>query len=165
MLYLIDSSAVLNDFGFEFVPENSYLTTPLVMAEFRDMRSRNLAENSLQRGFLKIEDPGNESLHKVGCAIAEKGFTRLSKPDISLLALALDLKSQNREFILVSDDYSIQNFCSVLKIPFESAIRGKIEKEISFRLYCPGCGKGFPANSTERKCPVCGFALKRQKAQ
>ncbi len=165
MLYLIDSSAVLNDFGFEFRPEHKYITTPLIINEFRDMRSRNLMENALQQGLLSIGDPKKETINYVEDTVAEKGFTRLSRPDLSLIALALDLKKQAREFLLVTDDFSIQNFCSVLEIPFQDAIRGKIEKEISFSLECTACKKTLEMSSKARKCPVCGSNLKRKRLE
>jgi UPF0271 protein len=165
MFYLIDSSAILNDFGFSFSEENSYITTPLVIDEFRDVRSRHLMENALQQGLLRIVEPKKESTSYVEEAVEGKGFSRLSKADISLIALALDLKKQGKQFLLLSDDYSIQNFCSLLKIPFEPVIRGKIGKEISFSLVCSGCGKLFPVNSKEKKCSVCGSFLRRKRQE
>jgi rRNA maturation endonuclease Nob1 len=135
MLYLLDSSAVLNDFGFEFREGERYVTTALAIEEFRDLRSRHLAENALQHGLLKILEPEKESLGLAEKTVSEKGFTRLSKTDLSILALGLDLKKQAKKFVLVTDDYSIQNFCSLLKIPFEPVIRGRISKEISFKAH------------------------------
>ncbi len=133
MFYLIDSSAVLNDFGFEFAPEHEYITTSLAVREFKDLRSRHLMENALQQNLLSIEEPSKESLLAINKKVSEKGFTKLSKTDLSILALALDLKKQGKKFILITDDYSIQNFAKILEIPFESAMRGEINKEISFK--------------------------------
>ena len=133
MLYLLDSSAVLNDFGFEFSPGHNYITTSLAVSEFKDLRSRHLMENALQQNLLSIEEPEKESLQSVNEAVSKKGFNKLSKTDISLLALALDLKKQGKKFILVTDDFSIQNFAKILEIPFESAMRGEIGKTISFK--------------------------------
>ncbi len=163
MFYLIDSSAVLNDFGFEFSPKNKYITTRLAVSEFRDLRSRHLMENALQQKLLSIEEPSKESQLRVNKAVSKKGFTKLSKTDLSILALAIDLKEQGKKFILITDDYSIQNFAKVFEIQFESAMRGEISKEISFFLSCPSCSKKMPSNSKERKCPVCGSNLKRKK--
>jgi len=163
MLYLIDSSAVLNDFGFEFREGQNYVTTPLAINEFKDMRSRHLMENALQQRALSIEEPTAASLRYVEETALSKGFQRLSKTDLSLIALALDFKKQGRKFVLLSDDYSIQNFCSFFKIPFKGVIRGEISSEISFSLECSGCGKAMPANSKAKKCPDCGSPLKRKK--
>ncbi len=165
MLYLLDSSAVLNDFGFQFSPEHNYITTPLVIDEFKDMRSRHLMENALQHGLLRIQESKQKTIDYVEEKVAEKGFTRLSKPDLSLIALGLDLKKHGKKLLLVSDDYSVQNFCSLLKIPFQDAMRGKISQEISFSLLCPACGKAFPVSSREKKCPVCGSFLRRKRQE
>jgi UPF0271 protein len=163
MLFLLDSSAVLNDFSFQFKEEHSYITTPLALDELRDLRSRHLALNALQNGLLKIIEPGAESLKLVEKAVAEKGFSRLSKTDVSLLALAIDLKEQKKKFKLITDDYSIQNFCKLLKIPFESVIRGRIKETIAFKLCCPACGKTLKEGAKGKKCPVCGSPLKQAK--
>ena len=163
MLYLIDSSAVLNDFGFEFVPGHKYITTQLAVGEFRDLRSRHLMENALRQKLLSIEEPCKESLKSINETTSKKGFSKLSKTDLSILALAIDLKKQGKKFTLITDDYSIQNFAKILEIPFESAMRGEIGKTIAFSLSCPSCGKNMASNSKERKCPVCGSFLKRKK--
>jgi len=163
MLYLLDSSAVLNDFGFEFSPEHNYITTSLAVSEFKDLRSRHLMENALQQNLLLIEEPEKESLQSVNETVSKKGFNKLSKTDLSLLALALDLKKQGKKFILITDDFSIQNFAKILEIPFESAMRGEISKTIAFSISCSSCGKTMPAGSKKKKCPVWESSLKRKK--
>ena len=163
MLYLLDSSAVLNDFGFEFSPEHNYITTSLAVSEFKDLRSRHLMENALQQNLLLIEEPEKESLQSVNETVSKKGFNKLSKTDLSLLALALDLKKQGKKFILITDDFSIQNFAKILEIPFESAMRGEISKTIAFSISYPSCSKTMPAGSKKKKCPVWESSLKRKK--
>ncbi len=165
MLFILDSSAVLNDFSFQFKEEHSYITTPFAFDELRDLRSRNLAENALQNGLLKIREPSAESIKLVEKKVAEKGFSRLSKTDISLLALGLDLKAGKKKFRLITDDYSIQNFCKLLKIPFESVIRGRIKETISFTPFCPACGKMVKKGQKARNCPVCGSSLIKARAK
>ncbi len=164
MLYLIDSSAVLNDFSFEFKPDQKYITSPLVIDEFKDVRSRHLMENALQQGLLSIGDPSGKNLNYVEDLIAKKGFNKLSKPDISLLALALDLKAEEKEFLLITDDFSIQNFCKTLEIAFEGVMRGKISREITFSVKCSACGKSFETGFKGEKCPDCGSPIRRKQA-
>jgi rRNA maturation endonuclease Nob1 len=164
MIFLIDSSAVLNDFGFEFSQKQPCLTTPLVVDELRDMRSRHLAENALQSGLLLLREPSEKSLESAKELTAKKGFSRLSAPDISLLALALDLQAEKKRFLLVTDDYSIQNFCSLLGMRFEGVIRGKIKAPIAFSLECHGCGQPPQKALKGGKCPVCGTLLKKVRS-
>lgn len=161
MICLIDSAAVLNSPGFSFLGGN-FVTSPLIVDELRDLRSRHLAENALQNKLLFLQEPSPKNVERIQALASEHGFQKLSKADVSLLALALDLKGQKKEFVLVTDDYSVQNFCSLLKIKFDSVIRGKIEKTISFKKVCSGCGKKFPI-TTLKKCPDCGSNIKAVK--
>ncbi|MAG21881.1 MAG: hypothetical protein CL943_01065 [Candidatus Diapherotrites archaeon] len=163
MIQLLDSAAVLNDEGFYFNSGEDFLTTPLIVDEFRDMRSKNLVANALQNGLLKTREPSQDSTERINALAKEKGFTRLSIPDVSLLALALDLQRENRIFVMLTDDYSIQNFCKVLGFKFNSVIRGKIEKTISFKKRCKGCGRGFPPNVLVTKCPDCGSPVESKR--
>ena len=156
MIQLIDSAAVLNSPGFSFAAKSKFITTPQVADELRDMRSRQLVQNALQNSLLVLNEPSAASIAHIEGLAAKHGFSKLSKPDISLLALALDIKNKNKKFILITDDYSVQNFCALLKIEFDSVIRGKIEKVISFKKRCTGCNKKFSPNSPIRKCPECG---------
>ncbi|MCX6798650.1 MAG: hypothetical protein NTW59_00965 [Candidatus Diapherotrites archaeon] len=164
MLYLLDSSAVLNDFNFNFQREHSYIMAPLAVAELRDLRSKSLADNALQQGLLRIEEPGAASLARIKESVAAEGFSRLSTADISVLALALDLRAAKKRFSLISDDYSVQNFCKLLGIPFAGVIRGKIKDVISFSLRCPACGKTAKKGCREKNCPDCGAGLKTVKS-
>jgi UPF0271 protein len=162
MISLLDAAAVLNDAGFSFSNKEEFLTTPAIVDELRDIRSRHLADNALQEGLLKLREPRQDSIERVKAAAKEQGFNRLSIPDISLLALALDLKRENKAFVLITDDYSVQNFCSVFGIKFDSVLRGKIEKTISFKKKCIGCKREFPGTFVGRSCPDCGSAIKKE---
>lgn len=162
MLYVLDSSAVLNDFGFEFSQGDSYVTTDLVFSEFRDMRSRHLVDNALTRGLLSIGVVEKENLNYVEDLVVEKGFNKLSGADKSILALAFGLKKDNKEFLLITDDFSIQNFCSLMEIPFEGVMRGKIGQKKAFALICSACKKAFPTDFSGKKCDVCGSNLARK---
>jgi len=163
MLYLIDSSAVLNDFGFQFLEEHSYVTTPLVIKEFKDLRSRHLMENALKIKLLSIREPKEETMDFVERLVSKKGFSRLSIADLSLLALGFEFRKAGRKFVLITDDYSIQNFCKTLKIPFESVMRGSIKEEIAFSKVCSGCGAQLPPDSMQKLCPECGSKIKQKK--
>ena len=163
MLYIIDSSAVINDVGFDFNPKNTYVTTPLVFNEFRGVRTRNLAENALHNEILRIEDPSEDSLNTVRKKIANAGFDKISQPDISLIALALDhrQKKKSEKFEVITDDYSIQNFLALLKIKFSSVVQGRIGRVVKLSPRCPACSARFPADFKGLECPVCGTKLRK----
>lgn len=160
-IFVLDSSAVLNDFNFEFSEDNEYFATPQIISEFKDLRSKSLIEAALHSQVLKILEPKEKSVSEIRENALSKGFQKLSNPDISILALALEFKRSKKDFVLVSDDYSIQNFAKLLKIPFESIIQGRIKKVISFKTFCSGCGKKFPNTVKSKKCYICGARLKK----
>lgn len=162
MLYVLDSSAVLNDFGFEFSAEDSYVTTGLVLAEFRDLRSRHLVDNALKNGLLSVVEPEKQNTNYVEEFVAGKGFDKLSLADKSILSLGFSLKKQGKDFLLITDDFSIQNFCSLMEIPFEGVLRGEIGQKKAFSIFCPGCKKAFSPGFSGRKCDVCGSLLARK---
>jgi len=164
MITLIDAAAVLNSLGFSFSEEGNFLTVPEVADEFRDVRSRHLVQNALENGLLKLEQPSDASISKIKALASEHGFSRLSNADVSLLALALDLKVKSKKFLLITDDYSVQNFAKLLGIEFDSVIHGKIEKTISFKKVCTDCGKKFSGTFAKKKCPDCGSQIKAKRS-
>ncbi|MFA4906896.1 MAG: hypothetical protein WC602_01360 [archaeon] len=124
---VLDSSAVLNDFAFDFSANAEYFVTQKIFLEFRDLRSRHLAENAMRNGLLSLREPSPESLGKVEALCAKKKL-RASEADKSIVALALDFKSGEKNPKLVSDDFAVQNLCSSLGINFAPIIRGSIRE-------------------------------------
>jgi rRNA maturation endonuclease Nob1 len=109
------------------------LTTNLVFREFRDFRSRHLAENAVQNGLLKIRDPLPRSVNKAKHLAIGLECRNLSEADLSILALAIEFLPKGKEFSLVTDDHAMQFLCMSLAIPFEPVIRGKARKKTGAR--------------------------------
>jgi len=108
----------------------------------------------LEAGVVEIASPCEESLKKAGkAAILTGDSERLSVADISVIALAIELKGT-----IITDDYSVQNVARVLKIEYlplkERGIKGLWE----WRYRCTGCGRFF--EEAYDTCPVCGSPLK-----
>ncbi|PIU21857.1 MAG: hypothetical protein COT15_00075 [Candidatus Diapherotrites archaeon CG08_land_8_20_14_0_20_34_12] len=160
MKFLLDASALLNDPNFRFEEKNSYITTTQIMDEWKTIEVKFLAENALHKNILKIEEPEPNFLEEIVSLVKKYGFNKLSKPDISLLALSLQHKSKNEDFTVVTDDFSIQNFLKILKIPFFQAIQGKIDKILSLKNVCPGCSRIFK-DPNLKTCDFCGSRLKK----
>lgn len=128
MLFVLDASAVLNDFGFEFRKNHSYIVTSRVFLEFRDLRSRNLADNALKQGILKIMEPSHESMHRARELANMLEYRAISDADCSILGIALDLKNHGVKFSVITDDRAMQKICLMAGIAFEAVIRGKAKK-------------------------------------
>ena len=122
--FVMDSAVILNDFNFFFEENKIYYTTPEIINEIKDLRSRNLMESGLNQEYLIILDAKEKFLEKVKEKSKEKKLLKkLSAADLSILALALELK-----YPLISDDFAIQSMCLQLKLSFLSVFRKKIKK-------------------------------------
>lgn len=160
---MLDSSAVLNDFGFKFDEKNKYLMTAEAAGELKDLRSRQLLENALAQNLVEIKNPKKETIGELEKFLKEKGIERLSLTDKSVIALAIELKKSGENFIAITDDYTIQNCLKFLKIEFKSVIHGSIQKEIEFEKFCENCGKKPETNFTQKECDFCGGGIKSRR--
>jgi len=88
----------------------------------------------------------------------ESGY--LSKADREVLALALDLKLDGHEPVIVSDDYAIQNLAEHLQIGHSSLANYGIVHRFDWIMYCPACYRRY--KPPEKSCRVCGTQLKRK---
>ena len=154
-VYILDTSAILSGKPINF-DNASMVTTPGISKELepggRDYQSFQFL---IEKG-LSVHSPSKESTDKIK-AISDKtgDANRLSKTDIEIIALALDINKDNeKEAIILTDDYSIQNVAHVLNIPFEAISQSGITKRFKWAARCRGCGKKFKENI--KICPICG---------
>ncbi len=132
------------------------LTSPRVAKELRpggrDYRTFEL----LQSKGLRIKQPSAESYKIIKKVIVELGEEhRVSSADCELLALAYEIhKQQIDRVIVLTDDYSIQNVASALKISFQPLSQQGITKKFKWHTCCPGCKKQL--HHDKKICPVCG---------
>src|SRR3989338_6542929 len=149
--FLLDASAIIAEPSLDL--NEKLITTSKILDELKSMETHNLALHALMTQQLEIHDPQQKSIDKIESLALKKGFkTKLSIQDKELIALALELSRKKHDLIVLTDDFSIQNFLAILKIPFES-IHGKgIEKIMEFSLNCIGCGKKYDFSSPPAKC-------------
>jgi len=160
MLYVLDSSALINNPQFSFEKGMRYACTLEVLEELKSLEVKALAENALKQKLLRVYKPKHKYLKRAQTIAIRNGFRRISKADLSVLALAFQLKEQRRRFVVITDDYSIQNFLEMYKIKFWPAIQGRISETIYFESYCPACMKKFSVLPARKECPNCGVKLK-----
>ena len=160
---LLDSSAFIA--GIEIGEgEVKSFTVPSVIIEIEKnplLRLRiQVATNS---GRLLVTSPEPKyvsEIEGISKTLGEAGF--LSTPDKELLALALQFKKEDKDPIIFSDDFSIQNIAEYLSIKYFSASTRGIEKALKWAIYCPGCKRTFDKLDESRLCPICGTGLKRR---
>lgn len=151
---IIDASAFYA--GIPFSSSNEFYTTSLIFDEIKHIKKNHGAiDILLATNRLKIQDPSSEF---IDIAIEESkktgDFNQLSKQDVSLIALCLQLKGE-----LITDDFAISNLAKNLDIKVSPLMTSGIKDVGIWIFYCPGCRKNFDSGS---ECPSCGSILKRK---
>jgi len=141
-----------------------HYTTSKVIEEVKDQHSSLLLQFALNSSKLEIIEPQGRYLKKVEEEAKRIGeIVALSSTDMSVIALALELKYKGYNVIVVTDDYAVQNTVLHLGIEFLSMKTIGIKKTMRYQVYCPICGwKGV---TSLKICPRCESALKRKPAK
>ena len=154
MVFVLDATAIRS--GMTIAGEG-WFTTSSVINEIR-LGRQGKAVNILLETSLKIMEPDDNFKLEIENAAKTTGdIDSLSKTDLDVLALALQLKAT-----IISDDYAIQNIASILKIKYNTDLAG-IREIIYWTYRCKGCGKYYEENQID--CPVCGSEVRRVKSQ
>lgn len=149
MTCVLDASVFFSDLP---VTEKAY-TTPSVVAELVDLRSKGRLEALLAEG-LSVREPENRFLEEVEAAAKRSGDAeKISWTDRDILALALEVQA-----VLITDDFAVQNVAHSLKVQTRS-IQQRAARQIRWRFRCSGCGRYYRESG---ECPVCGAAIKRK---
>ncbi|MDH3364888.1 MAG: nucleic acid-binding protein [Thermoplasmata archaeon] len=148
---ILDSSALYC--GKDLPTEHELIISPGVALELERHGMKERLELLLATR-IKVLSPDKTALAKVMEVSRKSGDSRrLSATDKEILALALDLGYE-----LVTDDYSVQNVASILRIPCRGLDQRGISRVIVWESRCVGCGKRFPAETEE--CDICGSSTK-----
>ncbi len=154
--YALDAGAFYT--GLVFLSSAyQYLTTQAVFEEVKHIKkSHGAIEALLESNTLQIINSDRKNIDKVVAAARTTGdYQKLSEADISIIALALQLK-----IMLVTNDYAVANVASTLRIPVKSVATKGIIHTRRWIAYCSACGKAFGPNAKE--CRLCGNKLKRK---
>ena len=153
--FVLDASAFY--IGVPFLSNSKFYTTNSVFKEVKHIKkSYGALEALIDADKLKVIEPEAPFLQQV-ISIAKKtgDFSRSSSADLSILALALQLKKT-----LISDDYAVGNIATLLKIPIKSMGTKGITEIRKWIPFCRTCGKAYEPNITE--CALCGSRLRRR---
>ena len=89
--------------------------------------------------IIKTASPGQEHLEQVKEAAKKTGdFPYLSQTDMEIIAIAKEYGG-----VVISDDYSLQNVCSEMKIEYYGCGIEAIKKSIRWGYLCRGCGTKY----------------------
>jgi rRNA maturation endonuclease Nob1 len=158
---VLDTSAFVAGYD-PFSVSVEQVTVPKVEEEIlRNSMIKMRFETSIESGKVKVRAPTQESLSKAKAFASKVGDSfKLSDADMQLLALALELKTEGYTPQIVTDDYSIQNVSTQMKIEFLALATFGINRLLEWIRYCPACHKEYPANSKTKECQICGTELK-----
>ncbi|MHA1603279.1 MAG: NOB1 family endonuclease, partial [Candidatus Freyarchaeota archaeon] len=134
-----------------------------VLEEVTDEHSRMILNLSISNKVVKIRTPTLASIKRAENAAKNTGDSSVLSPtDIQILALAIDLKNEDQNPLLITDDYSLQNVAKTLGIPFKPIIRDGIKQRFAWIRYCTSCKKRYPNTYSGEICEICGGKLKRR---
>ena len=155
-VYVADSSVFILGMPLSTRMQNRIITTPEVVSELTDLKSKTVFEAALLSGA-EVESPLAHLTQEVRSYASRTGdIERLSDTDIGILAKALEHGG-----ILCTDDYAIQNVAESLGIETEPILQDGIKETFEWGRRCKGCGRRF--ESDVRICPVCGSETKGYK--
>ena len=151
---ILDASAFYA--GIPFASLEKCYTTPDVFDEIKHIKKNQEAVNVLlETKRLEVIRPEEKYVEKVLQKAENTGdFQNLSKGDISIIALCLQLDGE-----LVTDDFSVSNIVKHLNLNVTPVMTKGITYVVNWIYFCPGCQKTFLKMS---KCPLCGNILNRR---
>jgi len=161
-ILVLDTSAFIA--GYEPAGNSVELyTVPEVLEELRDTMAKLRVQAALDSGKLMVRSSEERFTEQVVRTAKEMGdFASLSDTDLSVLALALQLKESQGDLALVSEDYSVQNVADRLGVKHISLATAGIRRRIVWETYCPGCHRTYEKLAPGEDCPICGTKLKKK---
>jgi len=151
---ILDASAFYA--GIPFRTSEDCYTTSLVYEEIKHIKKNHDALGTLlETNRLKIREPSSESTKNAIKSSKDTGdFPQLSKQDISIIALGIEMKGQ-----IISDDFAISNVAKNIGLEIIPIMTKGIKDVGKWIHYCPGCRTN---HTIGKECPVCGTSLKRK---
>ncbi|HIE33514.1 MAG TPA: hypothetical protein EYP86_00030 [Candidatus Altiarchaeales archaeon] len=153
---VLDTSGILRT-SLDF-SDSVYYITNSVLQELQDENARIAIESAIKSGSVVVRDPSIEFLKRVKRAAEKTGdIGKLSETDIDIIALALE-----RNLIIVTDDYGIQNVASLLGLSYETVSQEGIGMRVKWIMFCKACNSEYSTN--KEFCDICGSELRRKSS-
>ena len=159
--YVLDASAFIN--GFKLI-NNKNFTVPEITAEIKDFESKLTFDMAIDEGKLIIQDVPYEYVEHVESIISKSGdVLRLSVPDKKLISMAYMLLKQEKNFKVITDDYTIQNSLKIMGIPYSGIITDGIKEIYNWKKVCEGCKKEYDEDYPFDDCEICGSKIFKKR--
>jgi UPF0271 protein len=160
---VLDTSALVMGLNPSALDTPTY-SVPSVMNELiPDTLPYTRFSSSQESGHLTVKKPTISSMKAAEGASSKVGDVGvLSKADLEVLALAVDLRQSGLSPTIVSDDYAVQNVSESLGVEHASLATFGIAKKFDWIYYCPACFRRYMIEDAGRPCRVCGTSLRRR---
>jgi len=159
-VYVLDAAGIFA--GLPLQAPSPFYTTPSVVEEVKDENSRRILEKSTSLGRLEVRRPSREFLEEARRIASELGVEfSLSRTDVEVLALALELKASGLDVAVITDDYMLQNASAYAGLKYMPVKTTGIRGVRRYEVYCPACGYK-PSEFVSGICPRCGHSLARR---
>jgi rRNA maturation endonuclease Nob1 len=160
---ILDSSAFIN-LKELLQLDYSFYSVYGLESELKSSDAKLIYDLALLNDRLKLITPSEKSVKYIEEISKKTGdFQELSEIDILIIALSWEIKNEKRYIpVVLTEDYSIQNVLTILKIKFKSIIEKGISNLIIWENFCPHCGKVYNTDPTLKKCPICEIKLKKR---
>lgn len=160
-VYVLDASAIIG--GFSSKKSQNFITAS-VISEIKDFKSKLYLESAIGNGSITIMEPESIDTKNVSNIIIKSGdVLRLSDVDKNLVALAFKLKRENKNPLVVTDDYSMQNVLKIVGIPYRSVLTEGINEIYGWVKICKGCKKKYPPEYVFDECEICGTRIIKKR--
>lgn len=146
--------------GIPFLGSSECYTTKDVFDEVKHIkRSHAALEALIDAGNLRIIEPETNYVKDANEMARRSGdIAKMSKADLSVLALAIYFKGSKNEPLIVTDDYAIANTAELAGIKVSYVMSRGIRKVGKWIRYCGACG--ILHSSSEKVCRACGNKLR-----
>lgn len=160
---VVDANVFLVNNAIQYLQNYRCFTVPEVIDEIKTIKHKVCIEVLLDLRVLNVINPDRSHVEKV-LEIAKRSgdISSLSKTDLKILALALQLQEQGLEPLLMTDDYTVQNTASRLNLRWRNVKVDSIKRRVRWRYRCTACNEVYSEYLEE--CRVCGHKLKREIA-
>jgi rRNA maturation endonuclease Nob1 len=134
--------------------EIQFFITTLIFSEIKNTSDRYLLQLLIDASEISIANPSLSSQEHVKSLSLKMGnLNDLSEADLSVLALALDIKRE-KEVEIWSGDFDIQNVCTYLNLNYYDPLKRSITEKRFFIWRCTACKAVYQKKKDH--CPECG---------
>ena len=169
-ILVFDANIFLTGIDFNLIDAEIYTTRNIIkevtVKKYAE-QNRNIIykiQAAIYSKKLTVKSPLEEYVQKIERESKKTGEIKaLSRADKELIALTLELiETTDKRVVIYTNDYSMENLCSEMEIPYSSLIQEGIKSKIIWQIFCPFCNDVFEAEDLNKKCEICGTRLRRR---